>query len=116
MIVDPYGSVVAQTSDMQPYKPTFCLADIVSSSCSSPPPCSSLPDTRVIPQTGSGLVGECPERDAALGPETDGPVPSNSMGSLPALMLLLLYTRIYTSSLSCCSMHRCFGPLLREPP
>ncbi|PWN93246.1 putative NIT2-nitrilase [Acaromyces ingoldii] len=28
MIVDPYGSVVAQTSDMQPYKPTFCLADI----------------------------------------------------------------------------------------
>lgn len=30
MIVDPYGSIVAQTSDMQPYKPAFCLADIVS--------------------------------------------------------------------------------------
>ncbi|KAK0526357.1 Carbon-nitrogen hydrolase [Tilletia horrida] len=28
MIVDPWGSVVAQCSDMQPYEPTFCLADV----------------------------------------------------------------------------------------
>lgn len=30
MIVDPYGSIVAQCPDMQPYQPTFCMADIVS--------------------------------------------------------------------------------------
>ncbi|WFD37988.1 beta-ureidopropionase [Malassezia japonica] len=28
MIVDPWGSVVAQCSDMPPFSPTFCLADI----------------------------------------------------------------------------------------
>ncbi|PWY97212.1 putative NIT2-nitrilase [Testicularia cyperi] len=28
MIVDPWGSIVAQCPDIQPYKPTFCLADI----------------------------------------------------------------------------------------
>ncbi|EST04572.1 Carbon-nitrogen hydrolase [Kalmanozyma brasiliensis GHG001] len=28
MIVDPWGSVVAQCPDIQPYKPTFCMADI----------------------------------------------------------------------------------------
>ncbi|KAN0061392.1 Carbon-nitrogen hydrolase [Thecaphora frezii] len=28
MIVDPWGSVIAQCPDIQPYKPTFCLADI----------------------------------------------------------------------------------------
>lgn len=28
MIVDPWGSVVAQCPDIQPYKPTYCLADI----------------------------------------------------------------------------------------
>lgn len=28
MIVDPWGSVIAQAPDIQPYKPTFCLADI----------------------------------------------------------------------------------------
>ncbi|CAD6884628.1 unnamed protein product [Tilletia controversa] len=28
MIVDPFGSVVAQCSDMQPYEPSFCLADV----------------------------------------------------------------------------------------
>ena len=28
MIVDPWGSVVAQCADIQPYRPTFCLADI----------------------------------------------------------------------------------------
>ncbi len=30
MIVDPYGSVIAQCSDMQPYEPRFALAEIVS--------------------------------------------------------------------------------------
>ena len=30
MIVDPFGSIVAQCSDMQPYQPSFCLAEIVS--------------------------------------------------------------------------------------
>jgi predicted amidohydrolase len=30
MIVDPYGSIVAQCTDLQPYSSTFCLADIVS--------------------------------------------------------------------------------------
>lgn len=28
MIVDPYGSIIAQCSDMQPYNPIFCMADI----------------------------------------------------------------------------------------
>lgn len=28
MIVDPFGTIVAQCSDMQPYRPTFCLADL----------------------------------------------------------------------------------------
>ncbi|KAJ1023164.1 hypothetical protein NDA16_003317 [Ustilago loliicola] len=28
MIVDPWGSIVAQCPDIQPYKPTYCLADI----------------------------------------------------------------------------------------
>lgn len=28
MIVDPYGSIIAQCSDMQPYRPTFCLAEV----------------------------------------------------------------------------------------
>ncbi|CBQ68600.1 probable NIT2-nitrilase [Sporisorium reilianum SRZ2] len=28
MIVDPWGSIIAQCPDIQPYKPTFCLADI----------------------------------------------------------------------------------------
>lgn len=28
MIVDPWGSVIAQVPDIQPYKPTFALADI----------------------------------------------------------------------------------------
>ncbi|EPQ31645.1 uncharacterized protein PFL1_00978 [Pseudozyma flocculosa PF-1] len=28
MVVDPWGSVVAQCPDIQPYQPTFCLADI----------------------------------------------------------------------------------------
>ncbi|KDN37024.1 putative NIT2-nitrilase [Tilletiaria anomala UBC 951] len=28
MAVDPYGSVIAQCSDMQPYQPSFCLANI----------------------------------------------------------------------------------------
>ncbi|SPO29461.1 probable NIT2 - nitrilase [Ustilago trichophora] len=28
MIVDPWGSVIAQCPDIQPYKPAFCLADI----------------------------------------------------------------------------------------
>ncbi|KAE8269006.1 hypothetical protein A4X09_0g3330 [Tilletia walkeri] len=28
MIVDPFGSVVAQCSDVQPYEPSFCLADV----------------------------------------------------------------------------------------
>ncbi|PWN94667.1 putative NIT2-nitrilase [Tilletiopsis washingtonensis] len=28
MIVDPWGSVVAQCPDTQPYEPTFCVADI----------------------------------------------------------------------------------------
>ncbi|PWN42692.1 putative NIT2-nitrilase [Ceraceosorus guamensis] len=28
MIVDPWGSIVAQCSDMQPYKPTLCFANI----------------------------------------------------------------------------------------
>ena len=28
MIVDPWGSIVAQCSDMPPFEPTFCLADI----------------------------------------------------------------------------------------
>ncbi|KAL9935053.1 hypothetical protein V8E36_006129 [Tilletia maclaganii] len=28
MIVDPYGGVVAQCSDLQPYEPEFCLADV----------------------------------------------------------------------------------------
>lgn len=28
MIVDPWGSVVAQCADIQPYKPTFCMAEI----------------------------------------------------------------------------------------
>jgi hypothetical protein len=30
MIVDPWGSIVAQCGDIQPYKPSFALADIVS--------------------------------------------------------------------------------------
>lgn len=28
MVVDPFGSIIAQCSDMQPYRPTFCLADV----------------------------------------------------------------------------------------
>jgi len=28
MVVDPWGSVVAQCSDMPPFAPTFCLADV----------------------------------------------------------------------------------------
>ncbi|PWN54346.1 putative NIT2-nitrilase [Violaceomyces palustris] len=28
MIIDPWGSIVAQCSDIQPYRPTFCLAEI----------------------------------------------------------------------------------------
>lgn len=31
LVVDPWGTIVTQCSDMQPYKPTFSLADIVSS-------------------------------------------------------------------------------------
>jgi predicted amidohydrolase len=45
MIVDPYGSIIAQCSDMQPYQPAFCLADIVSSLTSSSP----LPTNRDSP-------------------------------------------------------------------
>ncbi|WFD06352.1 beta-ureidopropionase [Malassezia vespertilionis] len=28
MIVDPWGSIIAQCSDMTPYTPTFCVADV----------------------------------------------------------------------------------------
>ena len=30
LIVDPWGSIVAQVSDIEPYQPDFALADIVS--------------------------------------------------------------------------------------
>lgn len=83
LICDPWGSVVAQCTDMQPYEPTFVLADIVSlvllherelwrhttSRISLCLLISTLPDKSNLHLLMAGLesVGIYSQRDASVG-------------------------------------------------